>query len=187
MTDSLDLRDELLDRFREIWSQEYLTSLRDSYKDLRQENFIDKIKINDIVLIRNIQPEFVKRRHYWSLARVLDFIKGHDGCIRSALVLKGSADYLTKRREPEIHPVKHLYPVELSLTHQYTVPLPSVDNPPVEISPDPDVREDSAFESEVQDSVIASTESDSAPQVLRNRRGRVIRPPRVHADFLPFE
>ena len=98
LADSLTLRNELLDRFREIWSQEYLTSLRDSYKDLRQENFIDKIKINDIVLIRNIQPEFVKRRHYWSLARVLDIIKGHDGCIRSALVLKGSADYLSKKR-----------------------------------------------------------------------------------------
>ena len=185
--DSLTLRDELLDRFREIWSQEYLTSLRDSYKDLRQENFIDKIKINDIVLIKNIQPEFVKRRHYWSLARVLDIIKGHDGCIRSALVLKGSADYLSKKREPEIHPVKHLYPVELSLTHQYAVPIPSKDSPPMEIVPGTDVREDSVFDTDVQDSVIVDTESDSAPAVLRNRRGRVIRPPRAHADFLPFE
>ena len=77
--------------------------------------------------------------------------------------------------------------MELSLTHIHTIHLASVDNLPVEIAPDPDVREDSAFESEVQDSVIASTESDSAPQLLRNRRGRVIRPPRAHADFLPFE
>ena len=149
LSESLELRDELLDRFREIWSREYLTSLRDSYKNLRQENFIDKIKINDIVLIRNIQPEFVKRRHYWSLARVLDVIKGHDGCIRSASVLKGSADYLTKKREPKIHPVKHLYPVELCLTHEYTVPLPPLDNLPEEISPDLDVSEDSVFESDV--------------------------------------
>ena len=134
-----------------------------------------------------MQPEFVKRRHYWSLAHVLDVIKGHDGCIRSASVLKGSADYLTKRCEPEIHPVKHLYPMELSLTHEYTVPLPPLDSLPEEIAPAPDVMEDSVFESDVQGSVIASPESDSIPQVLRNRRGRIIKPPRAHADFLPFE
>ena len=77
--------------------------------------------------------------------------------------------------------------MELSLTHQYTVPIPSVDSPPMEIAPGPDVREDSVFDTDVQDSVIVDTESDSAPAVMRNRRGRVIRPPRAHADFLPFE
>ena len=87
--DSLTLRDELLDRFREIWSQEYLTSLRDSYKDLRLENFVEKIDVGDIVLVSNIQPEFVKRCQYWSLARVLGVIKGHNGKIGSATVLKG--------------------------------------------------------------------------------------------------
>ena len=64
LSKSLELRDELMDQFKEIWSREYLMSLRDSYRDLRQKNFIDKIKIDDIVLVRNIQPEFVKRRHY---------------------------------------------------------------------------------------------------------------------------
>ena len=42
LSESLELRDELLDRFRDIWLKEYLTSLRDSYKHLRQENFIEK-------------------------------------------------------------------------------------------------------------------------------------------------
>ena len=115
-----------------------------------------KIKIDDIVLIHNIQPEFVKRRHYWSLAHVLDVIKGHDGCIRSASVLKGSADYLSKKREPKIHPVKHLYPVELSLTHEYTIPITSVDNLPVEIAPDPDVSEDIIVEPDMQGPAIVS-------------------------------
>ena len=142
LSESLELRDELLDRFKDIWSKEYLTSLRDSYKNLRQENFTDKIKVDDIVLLRNIQPEFVKRRHYWSLARVLDVIKGHDVCIRSVSVLKGSADYLSKKREPKIHPVKHLYPVELSITHEGTTPKNSIDNPHVETNPDLDVCED---------------------------------------------
>ena len=187
LSESLELRDELLDRFKEIWSNEYLMSLRDSYKNLRQENFVDKIKINDIVLIRNIQPEFIKRRHYWSLARVLDVIKGHDGCIRSALVLKGSADYLSKKREPEIHPVKHLYPVELSLTHEYTVPLPTADNLSEEIVPVPDVYEDSILEPDVQGSAMVCPESEIASTIQQSRRGRIIRAPKAHADYLPFE
>ena len=162
-------------------------SLRHSYRDLRQENFFDKIKIDDIVLIRNIQPEFIKRRHYWSLARVLDVIKGHDGCIRSASVLKGSADYLNKKREPEIHPVKHLYPVELSLTHEYTIPLPTADNLPVEIAPEPDVNEDSILEPDVQGSTMVCPESEIASSTQQSRRGRIIRAPKAHEDYLPFE
>ena len=186
MSDSLELRDELLDRFKEIWSNEYLMSLRDSYKNLRQENFVDKIKINDIVLIRNIQPEFIKRRHYWSLARVLDVIKRHDGCIRSASVLKGSADYLSKKREPEIHPVKHLYPVELSLTHEYTKPLATHYNLPVEIVTDLDVFEDRILEPDVQGSAIVCLESEIATSTQQSRWGRIIRAPKAHADYLPF-
>ena len=162
-------------------------SLRDSYKNLRQENFVDKIKINDIVLIRNIQPEFIKRRHYWSLARVLDVIKGHDGCIRSALVLKGLADYLGKKREPEIHPVKHLYPVELSLTHDYTVPQPIANDLSEEVVPVPDVNEDSILEPDVQDSAIVCPESEIASTLQQSRRGRIIRAPKAHADYLPFD
>ena len=140
LAESLELRDNLVGRFKEIWHREYLLSLRDSFKDLRQENFIDKIAVGDIVLVRNIQPEYVKRRHYWSLARVLSVIKGHDGKVRSATVLKGSADYLSRKREPELHPVNHLYPLELSLTHDYRAPLPNVGTLPVDVDPALDFR-----------------------------------------------
>ena len=125
LSESLTLRDQLLDKFKVIWHREYLLSLRDSYKDLRQENFTDKISVGDIVLLRNIKPELIKRRQYWSLARVLTVIRGHDGLVRFAKVLKGCADYLSRKREPEVHPISHLYPLELSLTHEYKVPLPT--------------------------------------------------------------
>ena len=139
------------------------------------------------MLIRNIQPEFVKRRHYWSLARVLDVIKGHDGCIRSASVLKGSADYLNKKREPEIHPIKHLFPVELNLTHEYAVSLPNNDTLLEEFAPAQDVNEDSIVEPDVQGSATVSPESETASSPQQSRRGRIIRPPKAHADYLPFE
>ena len=94
---------------------------------------------------------------------------------------------MSKKREPEIHPVKHLYPVELSLTHEYTIPITSVDNLPMEIAPDPDVSEDSVIEPDMQGSAIVSPKSDSASPMLQSQRGRIIRPPKAHADFLPFE
>ena len=140
-----------------------------------------------MMLVHNIQPEFVKRQHYWSLAHVLDVIKGHDGCIRSASVLKGSADYLNKKSEPEIHPIKHLFPVELNLTHEYTIPLPTGDTLLEEFAPDPDVSEDSIVEPDVQGSATVSPESETASLTQQSRRGRIIRPPKANADYLPFE
>ena len=215
-------------------------SLRDSYKDLRQENFIDKVEVGAIVLVRNIQPEYVKRRHYWSLARVLSVIKGHDGKVRSATVLKGSADYLKRKREPEVHPVNHLYPLELSLTHEYRSSLPDVEIVPEDINPILDFTnyEEPSNES-LDETILQSSEhgfdtdgmepnfvpiaspsdlsltnleptglpSDSvlpnlvptaassnvvepnlsaAPPVQFSRRGRLIKPPPGHADFVPF-
>ena len=240
LAESLELRDKLMDRFRDIWQREYLLSLRDSYKDLRQENFIDKIEVGAIVLVRNIQPEYVKRRHYWSLARVLSVIKGHDGKVRSATVLKGSADYLKRKREPEVHPVNHLYPLELSLTHEYRSSLPDVEIVPEDINPVLDFTnyEEPSNES-LDETILQSSEhgfdtdgmepnfvptaspsdlsltnleptglpSDSvlpnlvptamsssvvepnlsaAPHVQFSRRGRLIKPPPGHADFVPF-
>ena len=58
--------------------------------------------------------------------------------------------------------------MELNLTHEYTIPLPTGDTLPVEIAPDPDVSEDIFFESDGQGFAMASPESDSAPQVLEN-------------------
>ena len=79
-------------------------------------------------------------------------------------MLKGSADYLKKKREPEIHPVSHLYPVELSLTHEYKTPLPSVDNLPVESAPNPDVNNevnnDAIIEPDLQGSENIRIEAD---------------------------
>ena len=77
--------------------------------------------------------------------------------------------------------------MELSLTHDYTTPLPTNDNLPVEIVPDPDVNEDSILEPDVQGSAIVCPESEIATSTQQSRRGRIIRAPKAHADYLPFE
>ena len=100
--------------------------------------------------------------------------------------------------------------MELSLTHEYRIPLPSVDNLPVESAPDPDVNNeevinDTIIEPDLQGSenirikadgliIVANdaspsdfNEPSSVPPIQLSRRGRHIKPPKAHADFLPFE
>ena len=56
-----------------------------------------------VVLIKN--P--LKTRPFWSLGRVKHIFLGHDGLVRSALVLRG--DKVTHK-----YAIKHLYPLEVS-------------------------------------------------------------------------
>ena len=207
---SLDLRDKLLDDFRNIWQREYLLSLRESYKDLRQEEFCDKIKVGDIILVKNIQPQFIKKRQYWSLARVLSLIKGHDGKVRSASVLKGSAEYEKCKREPEVHPISHLYPLELSLTHDYRTTLPDVSLPvenvpaldisqseeasDILVEPVVELAENVPIATDVMEPIVPTVlTSDSnlndlpSVPVQFSRRGRPINPPVRNADYVEFE
>ena len=177
---SLELRDNLLERFNVIWHKEYLLSLRDSFKNLRQENFTDKIDVGNIVLVRNIQPEFVKRRHYWSLARVLGVIRGHDGKIRSATVLKGTSDYLRRKREPEVHPVSHLYPLELSLTHDHRTPLPDDERLPEGVNPELEFRN---YEESSEEPLLEEPEFEGFETVAPNVD--VIEDPESECDTTP--
>ena len=121
---SLEARDSLLENFKDLWFNEYLLGLRDSFKDLHDEKFVNRIKVGDIVLLKNIQPEFVKKRQHWSLARILELVHGSDGKVRSVKLLKGTEDYRTRPRQPEVHPINHLYPLELNITHQPRVVIP---------------------------------------------------------------
>ena len=113
-----------MDNFKEIWFNEYLLSLRDSYRDLHDDKFENQVKVGDIVLLKNMQPDVVKKRQHWSLARVLELMYSSDGKVRTVKLIKGSADYLTRPRMPELHPIKHLYPLELNVTHQHQVDAP---------------------------------------------------------------
>ena len=131
--------------FREIWQCMHLLILRDNYKKLRQENFYDN------VLVRIISTEYVMRRQYWSLARVLGVLRGHDCKVRLVLVLRGSVYYFTHKREPELHLIYHLYSLELCLTLEYRITLPDVYSLPVEIVPELDFRQ---FEEVSDDTLV---------------------------------
>ena len=82
---SLQTRDSMVSRFRELWHQTYLLSLREQCKDLHEIDFINHIKVNDVVLVKN--P--AKPRPYWLLGRVLELFYGDDDKVRSAKVKRG--------------------------------------------------------------------------------------------------
>ena len=64
---SLRARDNLLNSFKETWFNEYLLGLRDSFKDLHDERFENQVKVGDIVLSKNMQPDVIKKHQHGSL------------------------------------------------------------------------------------------------------------------------
>ena len=76
---SLNERYAILQNFITIWYTTYLLGLRSLHKDLFQSNYNNKIKVHDIVLIKNFDSKFVKSRQHWKLGCVLDLIPGDDG------------------------------------------------------------------------------------------------------------
>ena len=114
---SLDDREKMVNHFKDLWYEEYLLSLRSLYRNLYENDYENKIKVNDIVLIKN--P--AKGRHHWRLGRVVELIFGSDNKVRSAKLLKGDAKYRENERKLELHSLSHLYPLELSITHDHVV------------------------------------------------------------------
>ena len=106
LIETLEIRDEVLNKFKKLWYEDYLISLRESSRDLHQLEYVNKIKINDVVLIKN--P--AKTRPYWLLGRVTELICGEDGKVRIVKLKRGDGENVT-------HSIKHLYPMELSVTH----------------------------------------------------------------------
>ena len=102
---TLENRDELFSKFKELWYESYLLSLREFSRDVFQNDWINKIKIGDIVLINS--P--IKIRAFWPLGRVVELLTGNDGktrCVRVRRACSGE----------EVYSINHLYPLELSVS-----------------------------------------------------------------------
>ena len=103
---SLKEREETIQKFKDLYYYEYLLSLRETCKDLYDVEFENKINVNDVVLVKNN----LKPKIYWKLARVIKLFPGDDEKVRIAEVKLGNGSIQT-------HSIKHLFPIELSLTH----------------------------------------------------------------------
>ena len=111
---SIEDRDAMLSKFRELWYQDYSLSLREQCRDLHKINFQNKIDFDDVVLGKNS----AKTRPFWLLGSVLELKMGIDNKVRSVKVKRDGGSV-------QIHSIKLLYPLELSLNHAHyrgTVP-----------------------------------------------------------------
>ena len=68
----------MLDRFKELWYEEYLLGLKDTFKNLHETKFENHDKVGDIILVKN---PVVKRQH-WVLGRVLELYPGADAMVK---------------------------------------------------------------------------------------------------------
>jgi hypothetical protein len=101
---TLEIREDALDKFKALWYEEYLLSLRETLNNLYQPKWEDRIKIGDIVLIS--APN--KPRPLWIMGRICKLFTGNDGKTRSAEVLRPD-------RSTGVYSISLLYPLELSL------------------------------------------------------------------------
>lgn len=98
----------LLAKYWQRWQSEYLTSLRETDKNL-VKGTNNNIKVGQIVQIRDDQS-----RLFWKLARVEELVQGADGNIRTAIVKTSTGR--TSR------PLVHLYPLELHCNLEPKIP-----------------------------------------------------------------
>src|SRR5215469_464820 len=101
---TLEKQNELYEYFKHLWYNEYLLSLRESARDLHQTEWFNKIKVGDIVLIKDSN----KPRPFWKLGKVVDVILGFDNNIRSVRLKQANG-------EIGLHSICNLYPMELSI------------------------------------------------------------------------
>ena len=114
---SLSVREKMVSHFNSLWYEDYLLSLRSLYKNLHGAEFINRVKENDLVLIKN--P--VKSRQHWCLGKIVQLIHGADDKVRFVKLLRGDAKYDSGTRKLELHSIKNLYPLELNITHNKPV------------------------------------------------------------------
>ena len=105
---AVERREEITEKFRELWYTEYLLSLRESSQNTLNPNWINRIRKDEIVLVSN--PE--KTKPFWQLGRVVELLPGKDDVVRFVRVLRGDGSRA-------VHPINHLYPMEL----EASVPL----------------------------------------------------------------
>ena len=102
---ALEVRQNLFEKFKETWYENYLLSLREASRDIYQGAWEDKIRVGDVVLISN--P--VKVRALWQMGRVLDVLPGKDGKVRCVRLVRPD-------RSEGVYPISNLYPLELSVS-----------------------------------------------------------------------
>ena len=106
MLESLRKREELLKKFKGSWYDEYQFSLRETCTEFLKIDYLNKIHVDEVILMKN--P--AKPRPFSQLGRFVELYLRGDEIICSVGIRKRDGS-------EELNSIKHLYPMELSLTH----------------------------------------------------------------------
>ncbi len=106
------VQNKCLEKFRVLWYNEYLLSLREKPQRHSRVPFQNRLKVGDMVLVR----ASLKPRPFWVLAIVLELLSGEDSVVRTATVKQGF-------NAIQVNSLKYLFPFELflSLSKEYQV------------------------------------------------------------------
>ena len=100
LTDRMRYTQKLIERFWNMWRNDYLLSLREQMRP-HQNTVTVKPKTDDIVLIHDDKVP----RHQWNIGRIVTVETGSDGQIRSARVASAKTGNVVRR------PINKLYPI----------------------------------------------------------------------------
>ena len=81
LIDTLNKRAHIFSAFKDLWVNSYLLSLRETSRDMHQIDWIDRIKVGDVVLIQS--P--IKLRIHWPMGRVSELLTGTDSKTRCVI------------------------------------------------------------------------------------------------------
>ena len=104
---SLEWREDVAEKFRDLFYTEYLLSLRESGQGILTQGWENRIKVDDVVLIEH--PE--KPRPFWQLGRVVELLPGKDHVVRCVKVMRTD-------KSISVHSISKLYPLELSIINE---------------------------------------------------------------------
>ena len=149
---ALEERNKIFGQFRSLWHEAYLLSLRERGPG-NIDSFSNKIRTNEIVTIK--LPN--KPRPEWAFGRVLELFHGNDGVVRSAKVLRGDGG-------EGIFSIKHLYPLELSLSEEDHLE----DQLSGESEPDRELVSEDSLENYEAEAAIADDNKDLTAAVERD-------------------
>ena len=103
LVSTFETMEDMLDKMKDVWYDDYLLSLRENALDLYQETWENRVHPGEVVLISS----FNKPRTLWQLGKITETITGGDGKIRFAKVLRPDGT------EGE-YAINLLYPLEIS-------------------------------------------------------------------------
>lgn len=88
-------------RFRQLWFEDYILSLRERGGDLLRNSTVDT-HLGEVAVVKIAE----KARLFCALGRITHMLRGDNGLVRSARVKQGDGSKW-------VHIVKHLYPLDL--------------------------------------------------------------------------